>query len=81
MEFYNNKRYENLSDREMMELILMNQVNIFQMLYRANHFALDKFGGDLAKMGIHKDEAYLKLLEDADAFQMQYRSLKDKGEI
>jgi len=79
--FYDNKRFENLNDRELMELILINQVNMYQILYRGNHLALEKFGVELAEKGIHKDTSYLELLKDADRFLMQYAQLKEIGEI
>ena len=78
---YSETKIENLNDRELLELILINQVNIYQLIDRANHLALVKFNSDLTDLGIHKDEAYLKLLSEADNFISQYSELKDNKEI
>ncbi|MBX9893052.1 MAG: hypothetical protein K2Y12_12080 [Chitinophagaceae bacterium] len=52
------KRIEEMDDRQLLELILMNQITIYQKLDRFNTYALKKLGAELAQEGEHKDQSY-----------------------
>lgn len=56
------KALENYTDRELLELILSNQVRSEQRLYKIYAFMSEKYGTDFKKNNQHKAESFKELL-------------------
>lgn len=59
-----NQKLKNYSDRELLEIIISNQVTTAQIIFRMNDFFLDYYGEDYIEKINHKDATFSKLLSD-----------------
>ncbi len=72
------KKINEMSDREILELMLANQVNLGQLIYRINDFLLNEHGESYIHAINHKDEIFKKLFQDQNEFIRQLNALVDK---
>ena len=73
-----NPKLKDYSDRELLELIISNQVNLAQRLFRMNDFFLLHYGDDYVKAIEHKEPTFFKLLSENDDLLRQVR-LAEEG--
>ncbi|MFN8428495.1 MAG: hypothetical protein U0V04_00810 [Spirosomataceae bacterium] len=71
-----NYKLENYSDRELLELIISNQVNIAQRVFRINDYFLEKYGKEFIDKIEHKDQTFLKLIEESRHLIQQLGAIK-----
>ena len=57
------KSLENYTDRELLELIISNQVRSEQRLYKIYAFMTDKYGAEFSKHNKHKGETFEDFLD------------------
>ena len=69
-----NPELKDHSDRELLEIINSNQVNMAQRLFRMNNFFLEDYGEDYIKKIEHKKPNFRKLLEEHEHLLQQIRS-------
>lgn len=72
------KKINEMSDREILELMLANQVNLGQLIYRINDFLVHEHGESYIHAINHKDEIIKKLLQNQNEFIRQLNALVDK---
>ncbi len=73
-----NPKLKDYSDRELLELIISNQVNLAQRLFRMNAFFLQHYGKDYIEKIKHKEPTFTKLMSENDDLIRQIRAAKDK---
>ena len=74
-----NPELKDYTDRELLELIISNQVNLAQRLFRMNDFFLGHFGKDYIEKIEHKEPNFRKLLEEHQHLLKQITATKDKN--
>jgi len=73
-----NSALNDFSDRELLEIIISNQVNLAQRLFRMNDFFLGHYGEDYIKKIEHKEPNFRKLLREHDELLMQIRARREQ---
>lgn len=73
-----NPELKDYSDRELLELIISNQVNLAQRLFRMNDFFLQHYGKDYIEKIEHKEPTFTKLMSENDDLIRQIRAAKDE---
>jgi len=73
-----NPELKDYSDRELLELIISNQVNLAQRLFRMNDFFLQHYGKDYIEKIEHKEQTFTKLMSENDDLIRQIRAAKDE---
>jgi hypothetical protein len=71
-----NNKIENYSARDLLELIISNQVNIAQRVFRINDYFLEKYGKEFIDKIEHKDKTFLKLIDESEHLIQQLKSKK-----
>lgn len=73
-----NPGLKNYSDRELLELIISNQVNLAQRLLRMNDFFLHHYGKDYIEKIEHKEPTFEKLLSEHESLLRQIRAKENQ---
>jgi hypothetical protein len=73
-----NPKLENFSDRELLELIIANQVNVTQRLFRMNHFFMEHYGEPYISKMDHKSDVFEKLIKENDSLLQQIHASMKK---
>lgn len=69
-----NPELKDYSDRELLEIIISNQVNMAQRLFRMNNFFLEHYGEDYINKIEHKEPNFRKLLDEHEHLLQQIRA-------
>jgi hypothetical protein len=69
-----NTKLKDFTDRELLELIISNQTNLAQRLFRMNDFFIHKYGKEYIEKIEHKEPAFSKLLSEHESLLRQIRS-------
>ncbi|APY12161.1 hypothetical protein BWZ22_13495 [Seonamhaeicola sp. S2-3] len=70
------KELSNYTDRELLEITLVNQAKIEKNIYKIYSFLSHKYGNDFIKNNIHLDEALQNIVDDFDELNRQIRDSK-----
>ena len=71
---------KNLSDyteRELLEIIVSNQVHLAQYIFRVNDYLIEKEGKKFSEKIAHKDETFERLLESYNSLNRQIKNIND----
>jgi len=69
------KKLEEYTDRELLELVLSNQVRIEQRLYKMYWFMSEQYGEDFQKHNEHKGEAFKEFVESFRGLNQQINQI------
>jgi len=75
-----NPKLSNYSDRELLELVISNQVNISQRLFRINDFFLKHYGEEFVNEIEHKGPTFNKLIKEHKGLLQQLKSEMSENE-
>lgn len=71
-------KLEELSERQLLELILVNQVTLKQWMYRVNAFLIGKYGSEFTDHGKQKIEVYDDMERHREDFINQYKEIVEE---
>ncbi|MBA0883667.1 hypothetical protein [Flavobacterium undicola] len=74
------KALDQYTDRELLELIVSNQVRTEQRIYKIYTFLFDKYKDDFSKNNQHKGKTFEDFLDSFDGLDKQLRSIIEKQE-
>ncbi len=67
-----------MSDREILEQLLVNQVSLMQQVHRFKEFMAKKYKNEFSENLLNKDEIFKDMIEHSDDFWRQHNSLNEK---
>lgn len=67
-----------MTDRELLEQLLSNQVYIMQQIHRINGLLVSKHGADFSKNGVNKDEIFKEMINQSDDFWSHHNELNNR---
>ena len=73
-----NPKLKNYTDRELLEMIISNQTNLAQRIFRINNFFIHKYGKEYIEKIEHKEPAFSKLLSEHEHLLSQIRSKENE---
>lgn len=74
------KSLKNYTKRELLELIVSNQVRSEQRLYKIYTFLFDKYKDDFSKNNQHKGKTFEDFLDSFDGLDKEIRNIIDEQE-
>ena len=72
------KTLDEYTDRELLELIVSNQVRTEQRIYKIYAFLVDKYKDEFSQNNQHKGETFEDFLDSCDGLDKQIRNIITK---
>ena len=66
-----------MSEREILEQLLVNQVSMMQQIHRIKSFMVEKYKEEFSKNLLNKNEIFNDMIENTDDFWKQYNELNE----